>query len=132
VLRYTWDFVDDNGQDLRTSTFQYHPDPACNLRMAAARETFHLSGSLKVFHQTTDGRPAHRLLALLRYAVHRLPLLPASDIHVPMRTVVSPQAVIAAVLLLCRRRARLLRHERILDGRILDKQTHEPIAAPTS
>jgi len=52
VLRYTWDFVDDNGQDLRTSTFQYHPDPACNLRMAAARETFHLSGSLKVFHQT--------------------------------------------------------------------------------
>jgi hypothetical protein len=59
-LIYTWDFRDDTGNDLRTGEFTYFPDPTCTFdepvpveRRIAARETFIISASLRVFDRIT-------------------------------------------------------------------------------
>lgn len=47
-LSYTWDFRDDNGNDLR-SIFSYVIDPECAFRRIAYEEVFLLKGELTVF-----------------------------------------------------------------------------------
>ena len=53
-LRYTWNFVDDSASDL-TARFVYYADPTCNgptfYRRIAYRETFVVTGSLRVFEK---------------------------------------------------------------------------------
>lgn len=45
----SWNFVDNNGYDLRASAFQYYIDDACSQRCVANEEVFILSGQVKVF-----------------------------------------------------------------------------------
>jgi hypothetical protein len=52
ILGYSWNFIDDNGTDLRKSVFQYSPDPTCTSREIAGEETFIIRGDLRVFSQT--------------------------------------------------------------------------------
>jgi len=48
-LGYPWNFIDDNGRDLRTQVFQYRADTSCPGRRIANQETFVLSAEVKVF-----------------------------------------------------------------------------------
>ncbi len=50
-FRVSWNFVDDNGTDLRTGTFQYSTDPQCTQRLIAKEEVFSLLGEIKVFEK---------------------------------------------------------------------------------
>ncbi len=50
VFRVRWDFVDDQGRDLRETQFRYIPDPVCStLRKIALEETFSLEGRVRIF-----------------------------------------------------------------------------------
>ncbi len=51
-LRYTWNFIDDYGRDLR-EIFHYQPDPQCTDRQLALKEVFVLQGSIRVYRRTT-------------------------------------------------------------------------------
>lgn len=51
-----WNFIDDNGKDLRTQFFQYIEDPTCSLRCLAYTEDFIISGELKVYDQRAPVR----------------------------------------------------------------------------
>lgn len=60
-LIYTWDFRDDNGNDLRTTEFRYYADPQCHMdqpvpveRNIAGQETFVIQASLKVFDRIPE------------------------------------------------------------------------------
>ena len=48
-FRVTWDFVADNGVDLRNTFFRYFPDTSCSLRTIALPEAFSIHGEMKVF-----------------------------------------------------------------------------------
>ncbi len=50
-LGYAWNFIDDNGRDLRTQVFQYWGDTTCRAlnRRISYQETFLLSAEVKVF-----------------------------------------------------------------------------------
>ena len=56
-LSYSWDFIDDNGRDLRTAFFRFFADTTCPYRCLAYMEDFRLSGQLTVF----SGRPSVQL-----------------------------------------------------------------------
>jgi len=56
-LSYAWDFIDDNGRDLRTSFFRFFADTTCPYRCLAYTEDFRLSGQVTVF----SGRPSVQL-----------------------------------------------------------------------
>lgn len=56
-LSYSWDFIDDNGRDLRTSFFRFFADTTCPYRCLAYTEDFRLSGQVTVF----SGRPSVQL-----------------------------------------------------------------------
>lgn len=50
----SWNFLDDNGRDLRQEVFRYVPDPMCILRRIAAREIYVLRAEVKIFDRTED------------------------------------------------------------------------------
>lgn len=67
-LGYSWDLVDDNGIDLRTSFFSYVSDPTCpdslpETRRITLEEKFQISGELLVFDRTGQVVPAPKELA---------------------------------------------------------------------
>jgi len=51
-LGYSWDFIADDGTDLRRGIFILTEDPTCKSREIAKDETFILSGDIKVFERT--------------------------------------------------------------------------------
>jgi hypothetical protein len=51
-LGTSWDLVDDNGRDLRTSFFRYVSDPSCNARCLALTEDFVLTGNILLLDRT--------------------------------------------------------------------------------
>jgi hypothetical protein len=53
-LIYSWNFVDDNGIDVRTQEFFYVPDSTCNGRMIAAQEIFVFHANLTVFDRVPE------------------------------------------------------------------------------
>lgn len=58
-LQVKWNFVDDDGRDLRTGIFQYVPDPTCPQtggRRIAMSERFVIRGRLLLFDRTGDVR----------------------------------------------------------------------------
>ena len=56
VFQQTWDFVDDQGRDLRTEVFRYVKDTTCPLqtRKIALPEFFVVQGTFKVFGRVTE------------------------------------------------------------------------------
>lgn len=51
----SWNFVDDNFNDLGQNVFQYRTDPTCPLiRRIARQESFSIRGTLNVFDQTKE------------------------------------------------------------------------------
>jgi hypothetical protein len=54
VLSFTWNFVDDAGQDLRVMFFRYLPDTSCLGRYIASEETFLLQGSVNVYEKVPE------------------------------------------------------------------------------
>ncbi len=51
-LKYTWDFIDDFGRNLRDSLFAMHPDPSCPLRHISTPQTIVMHGYLRIFDRT--------------------------------------------------------------------------------
>jgi hypothetical protein len=54
VFSSTWNFIDDAGQDLRSTFFRYVADTSCDGRSIAPDETFLLEGSVKVYDRLPD------------------------------------------------------------------------------
>jgi hypothetical protein len=48
----SWDFVDDQGRDLREVFFRYTEDPSCRTRMRAYREDFVLTAVITLYDRT--------------------------------------------------------------------------------
>ncbi|MBI1803961.1 MAG: hypothetical protein HY033_09435 [Ignavibacteriae bacterium] len=69
-LRYTWNFIDDYGRDLRRNIFQYQPDPNCADRKIALKEFFFLQSSVRVYRKTTTVAPPATLYPLCHVDVY--------------------------------------------------------------
>ena len=53
-LVYSWNFIDDNGTDVRASEFYYVPDASCPGRRIAARESFIFQARMKIFDRIPE------------------------------------------------------------------------------
>ena len=51
---YTWNYMDDSGNDVRQSVFVYRSDAGCTLRVISHPETFLLSNRIKIFESLAD------------------------------------------------------------------------------
>lgn len=54
IFRIRWNFVDDQGDSLKNTTFRYNADPNCPLRCIAEEEEFVLTAKLRLFDQIPE------------------------------------------------------------------------------
>lgn len=53
-VRVSWNFVDDQGTDLRQQEFSYRTDQTCFQRRIAGEEVFTITGRLKLYDRTEE------------------------------------------------------------------------------
>jgi hypothetical protein len=54
VFQQAWNFIDDQGRDLRTEVFRYVADATCSGRKIALPEIFVVEGTFKVFDRISE------------------------------------------------------------------------------
>jgi len=80
----SWDFVDDNGTNLRTGLFRYYEDASCTGRCIAEEEQFVLNGSVKIFEKVSASTSRAELISICHVSTFVPPqFCPPVDTSIP-------------------------------------------------